>query len=98
MAIASSDFLAADALAAELMGFPIAEVGYLHYCHRMGLGAGLLEEMEMVGNVTPQEVQRTFRPSPTQRVQRNWRLKNTGQRLSEALALNANTHSTQMSE
>jgi uncharacterized protein (DUF362 family) len=89
VAIASSDFLAADALAAELMGFPIAEVGYLHYCQRMGLGAGTLEEMDIAGNVTVQEARRAFRPSPNQRLQNRWRLKHTERWLGEALALNS---------
>jgi uncharacterized protein (DUF362 family) len=89
MAVASTDFLAADALTAELMGFPIEGVGYLHYCHRAGLGAGAMEDMDIVGNAEPLAVQRGFRPSPTYRLQRRWRLPRPEGLLEAALELNA---------
>ena len=88
VAVASADFLAADALTAELMGFPIESIGYLHYCHQAGLGAGKLEEMDIVGNAEPGAVRRAFRPSPTFRIQRRWQIPDTDRRLGEALQLN----------
>ena len=89
IAVASADFLAADALMAELMGFPIEEVGYLHYCRQAGLGAGKLEEMDIVGNVEPEAVRRAFRPSPTYRIQKRWQLPDADRWLREALRLNS---------
>jgi uncharacterized protein (DUF362 family) len=88
IAVVSDDFLAADALTAELMGYPIDGIGYLHYCHRAGLGAGRREEMEILGNVAPDEVRRAFRPSPTVRLQRRWQLPDVDRLLDQALRLN----------
>lgn len=88
VAVASTDFLAADALTAELMGFPIEGVGYLHYCHQAGLGAGRLEEMDIVGNVEPEAVRRAFRSSPTYRLQKRWQLPDSDRWLGAALRLN----------
>ena len=48
-AVASTDFLAADTVAAALMGVNIDDVGYLHYCRLKGLGEGDLEKIEMAG-------------------------------------------------
>jgi uncharacterized protein (DUF362 family) len=62
IAIASTDFLAADGLACRLMGFDLDEIGYLHYCQRMGLGQGRIEGMEIVGNIAPEQAARRFRP------------------------------------
>jgi len=89
VAVTSADFLAADALTAGLMGFPIESVGYLHYCHQAGLGAGSLEEMDIVSNVEPEAVRRTFRPSPTHHLQRRWQMRDTDRWLREALELNS---------
>ena len=74
VAIASTDFLAADAVATRLMGFDLDEVGYLHYCKLGGLGAGDLDNIEIVGNATIEECRRPFKPHPTYRKQLQWRL------------------------
>ncbi len=74
VAIASTDFLAADCLAARAMGFDPHEVGYLHYCLLKGLGHGEPEEIEVVGNATPEEVYHPFRPHPTTEEQRRWQV------------------------
>jgi uncharacterized protein (DUF362 family) len=74
VAIASTDFLAADTVATKLMGFDPDEVGYLHYCKLGGLGAGDLSDIEIVGNATVEECQRHFKPHPTYREQLQWRL------------------------
>lgn len=71
VAIASIDPVAADCLAAELMGFPVSQVGYLSYCVRGGLGAGRLEDMEIRG-ADPEACRRPFRPHPTHQHQRVW--------------------------
>jgi uncharacterized protein (DUF362 family) len=72
VAIVSTDFLAADTVATKLMGFDPDEVGYLHYCKLGGLGAGDLNDIEIVGNVTIEECQQRFEPHPTYREQLQW--------------------------
>ncbi|HID86766.1 MAG TPA: DUF362 domain-containing protein [Anaerolineae bacterium] len=74
VAIASTDALAADAVATTIMGFDVDEVGYLHYCKRAGLGVGDLEQIEIVGNATIEECRRPFKPHPTYKEQLHWRL------------------------
>ena len=74
MAIASTDFLAADALASHLMGFPLEQVGYLLYCHQKGLGQGDVDKMDVVGNARPEDVQRQFTPHTSYEQQRKWHL------------------------
>ena len=74
VAIVSTDFLAADAVAARLMGFDPDEVGYLHYCKLGGLGAADVEDIEIVGNATIEECARKFKPHSTYRRQLEWRI------------------------
>lgn len=74
VAIASTDFLAADVVATVVMGFDPNEVGYLHYCKLGGLGVGDLDDIEIVGNATIEECRRPFKPHPTYRQQLQWRL------------------------
>lgn len=81
VAIASTDFVAADSLCSDLMGFPPHEVGYLHYCHLMGLGQGDPSAMEIVGNVTPDAVRRRFKPHRDIAREREWHIPNPEQYL-----------------
>jgi uncharacterized protein (DUF362 family) len=74
IAVASTDFLAADCLTARLMGFDPHEVGYLHYCLVKGLGHGEPEEIEVVGNVSLEGAYHSFRPHPTTEEQKSWRV------------------------
>ena len=74
IAIAGTDPLAADALAAHLMGFAPEQVGYLEYCRQLGLGVGEVKEIEVTGNVAPEEAKRPFAPHPTYQRQLAWRL------------------------
>jgi len=74
VAIASADFLAADAVAVKLMGFDLDEIGYLHYCQLGGLGTGDLREIEIVGNATLEDCAKEFRPHPTYRQQLGWQI------------------------
>ena len=71
VAIASLDPVAADCLAAQLMGFNVSDIGYLWYCCRKGLGAGEIGQMEIVG-VEPNDCYRRFRPPPTLEAQKCW--------------------------
>ena len=74
LAIASTDFLAADALAVRIMGFDLDEIGYLHYCRLGGLGKAAPEEIEILGNCTVEECIRPFKPHPTYKRQLEWQI------------------------
>jgi len=84
VALAGTDALAVDALTASLMGFDLQQIGYLSYCHRMGLGEGDVTAIETVGNVVPEAVRRKFKPHPAFRQQQLWRLDNVEQYLGKA--------------
>jgi uncharacterized protein (DUF362 family) len=47
--LASTDWLAADRVAVELMGIDFSMVGYLNYCHQAGYGVADLNKMEIIG-------------------------------------------------
>lgn len=72
VALASTDPLALDVFAAHLMGYRLEEIGYLSYCAQMGIGVADVEAMEVVGNVAPANVRRTFAPHPQHLEQRRW--------------------------
>lgn len=70
--IASCDPVAADCLAAQLMGFEISDIGYLWYCQRKGLGVGDMSEMDILG-LNPNDCYHRFRPHLTYGEQKHWR-------------------------
>jgi uncharacterized protein (DUF362 family) len=74
LAIASTDFLAADAVAMRIMGFDLDEIGYLHYCQIGGLGKAVPEEIEVLGSCTVEECVCPFRPHPTYKRQLEWQI------------------------
>lgn len=74
LAIASTDFLAADATAVRIMGFDLDEIGYLHYCQLGRLGKADPEEIEVVGNCTVEECTRPFKPHPIYKRQLEWQI------------------------
>ncbi len=49
VAVASSDPLAADRIACEIMGVDFPKVGYLYHCGRMGMGESDLEKIDIRG-------------------------------------------------
>jgi uncharacterized protein (DUF362 family) len=69
--IASQDPVAADCLAAQLMGFKISEIGYLWYCIQKNLGASEIGRMEILG-AEPQGCYHRFRLPPTYQAQKHW--------------------------
>ncbi len=73
IALAGTDPLAVDSLTAYLMGFDPDEIGYLHYCRVSGLGVGEISRIKVVGNASPGEVRRRFRPHSTYREQLAWK-------------------------
>ena len=74
LALVSSDALAADVVAAALMGFDAETVGYLYYCKRLGLGTGDMDKIEIVGNATPADCIHPFRPHHAISRQQRWRM------------------------
>jgi uncharacterized protein (DUF362 family) len=50
VAIAGTDVIAADRVGVECMGIDFADVGYLSYCARAGIGQGDLEKISIVGS------------------------------------------------
>jgi len=73
IALAGTDPLAVDSLTAYLMGFDPDEIGYLYYCKVGNLGVGDISKIKVVGNVTPEEVRRFFRPHSSYREQLRWK-------------------------
>jgi uncharacterized protein (DUF362 family) len=47
--LASSDCVAIDAVAAKMMGFDPMELKFIRLAHESGLGCGVIDEMEIVG-------------------------------------------------
>lgn len=74
LAIASTDFLAADAVAVRIMGFDLDEIGYLYYCKLGGLGKADPEEIEILGNCTLEECIHPFKTHPTYKRQLEWQI------------------------
>ncbi|MBN1422385.1 MAG: DUF362 domain-containing protein [Planctomycetes bacterium] len=60
IAIASTDWLAADRCGIEAMGIDYAKVGYLNYCAKAGMGQADLGRIEVLGPALA-EVKRTYR-------------------------------------
>ncbi len=74
VAIVSQDPVAADCLAAQLMGFDISDIGYLWYCYKKGVGVGVgeISEMDILG-ANSQDCYHRFRPHSTYEAQKGWR-------------------------
>ena len=72
VAVASCDTVAADCLAAQLMGFEVSNIGYLWYCQRKGLGVGDMRDMDILG-ANPKDCYHRFQPHSTYEEQKYWR-------------------------
>jgi uncharacterized protein (DUF362 family) len=71
IAIAICDEVAADALAAEMMGFKYTTVGYVWYLHKKGYGNADPEQMEILGE-NPDNYRRQFKPHSWYDWQQKW--------------------------
>ena len=72
VAIASTDFVAADTVATRITGHEPEEIGYLVYCNRGGLGVGDLHRIHLRGNVGLEEATVAFRKHPDYARERKW--------------------------
>ena len=72
LAVASTDFIAADTVGAHIMGFDPDEIGYLHHAVTDGLGEGNLERIRILGDPI-ESCRRPFEPHPTYARQKTWK-------------------------
>ena len=72
LAVASTDFIAADSVGARIMGFDPEGIGYLHHAIADGLGEGALERIQILGDPLETCI-RPFEPHPTYDRQKNWK-------------------------
>lgn len=72
LAIASTDFIAADSIGALAMGFNPAQIGYLYHAMSNGLGEGSPEKIRVLGERL-QDCIRPFKPHPWYAKQLSWR-------------------------
>ena len=56
--VVSPDWLAADRVGVELMGIDFAQIGYLNYCARAGMGEADLERIEILGEPVERHVRK----------------------------------------
>ncbi len=71
IAIAGTDAIAVDAVAAYLMGFDPRSIGYLYFCSEDGLGEGSIEKIRVIG--TPlEECKHAFKPHRSYHTQLSW--------------------------
>lgn len=71
VAISSTDPLAADKIACEVMGVDFDKVGYLNYCTKKGLGETDLKRIDLKGH-SIKECMRPFRLHKTVKEQFRW--------------------------
>ncbi|MGQ9608130.1 MAG: DUF362 domain-containing protein [bacterium] len=72
IAIASIDFVAADAVCAKSMGFDPMDISYLYYGHQLGLGTADLKEINIIGE--PIElIESSFVPHVNYMTQMRWK-------------------------
>lgn len=72
LAIASTDFVAADRVGVEVMGIDPEWPGYLRYCSALGLGNYDLARIDLRGGVPIDAVRRTYKLHPRVGRQMEW--------------------------
>jgi len=72
IAIASADFVAADAVCAKVMGFEPMDISYLNYANQLGLGTASLDDIEVIGE-SIEDVAGKFIPHSNYPTQRLWK-------------------------
>jgi len=71
VAIASTDFLAADRVGVEIMGVDSSKVGYLNYCYEAGMGEYDLSKIEIIGEKL-ENCKKKFKLHSDVKSQYNW--------------------------
>jgi uncharacterized protein (DUF362 family) len=61
VALASTDFIAADRVGVELMGINADWVGYLNYCAEAGLGVFDLSKIDVRGNAKLDAIRKSYK-------------------------------------
>jgi uncharacterized protein (DUF362 family) len=74
VAIAGTDGVAVDSLAAHLMGFDPKSIGYLNFCSQDGLGQGNMDNIRVIGS-TVEECRHPFKPHQSYEAQLSWQQK-----------------------
>ena len=69
--VVSTDWLAADRVAVELMGVDFSKIPYLNYCAQAGLGIADLSKIEIVGEPVARHI-KTYKLSDNIENQLNW--------------------------
>ena len=72
IAVASMDFLAADIVVTDLMNFKLEEIGYLWHLRNTGIGAGNLQNIEILGE-SLDDHRHSFKRHRSWRSQLNWK-------------------------
>jgi uncharacterized protein (DUF362 family) len=72
IAVASADWVAADRIATELMGFDFAQVGYIWFSAQAGIGEGDLSKIEILGERVADHI-RKYRPHDRIQFQYKWK-------------------------
>jgi len=70
--IASTDFLAAERIACEIMGFDFDNIGYLSYCAKAKMGNWELDKIEVVGEEI-ENCRKKFKPHSSYSQQLKWK-------------------------
>jgi uncharacterized protein (DUF362 family) len=71
VAVASTDWLAADRVGVELIGFEFRQVGYLTFCAQAGMGQADLGKMEILGERVADHMKK-YRPADNIAQQLKW--------------------------
>ena len=82
IAIAGTDGIAVDTVAAYLMGFDPQSIGYIYFCSQDRLGEGDINKIKIIGPPL-EECMHTFRPHDSYHAQLSW--KNKGEAVFEKL-------------
>jgi len=72
-AVAGTDSIATDAVAANIMGFNPSDIGYLYYANNEGLGVSDLSKIEVIG-ARISDVQKLCKPHDNYPIERTWKL------------------------
>jgi uncharacterized protein (DUF362 family) len=74
IALAGTDYVAVDSLAARIMGFDPADIGYLAFCEEAGMGISDPERIELRGG-NWRDFAKNFRPHENIARQLAWKKK-----------------------